>query len=289
MPNIDRCEKENDESLANPKIQKADTCYPAPIRSINQLESSNFVDYSSVVDSSYSDVSCYENSRRERGNGPGLLKSSRGRVPVLPSRFSDSVLDTWKKEKSDELSFDDMKNERFSKKRLPSDGSYNGGQFVKKQCFENKLSLPMPDNNEGELLDSQLYLSSSTCVTSLLESDGYPATLIANGNKSTGRDKLAKEKVEKKEDYYRPEDFVQGDLVWAKCSKKSAAWPAIVIDPLWQAPEGVLKACVPKTICVMFYGYSKKGKRVITPSHPLLLLLLLLCFPPPPPPFLYSL
>lgn len=63
------------------------------------------------------------------------------------------------------------------------------------------------------------------------------------------------------EDYYTPQDFSHGDLVWAKCSKRSPAWPAIVIDPLWQAPQGVLKACVPKTICVMFYGFNNKRKR----------------------------
>lgn len=63
------------------------------------------------------------------------------------------------------------------------------------------------------------------------------------------------------EDYYTPQHFSHGDLVWAKCSKRSPAWPAIVIDPLWQAPQPVLKACVPKTICVMFYGYNNKRKR----------------------------
>ncbi|KAK1376627.1 Histone-lysine N-methyltransferase ATX3 [Heracleum sosnowskyi] len=67
--------------------------------------------------------------------------------------------------------------------------------------------------------------------------------------------------LEVKKDYYTPQDFSQGDLVWAKCSKRSPAWPAIVIDPLWQAPPGVVKARLPNTICVMFYGYNNKRKR----------------------------
>ncbi|KAL1830344.1 hypothetical protein ACET3Z_008756 [Daucus carota] len=75
---------------------------------------------------------------------------------------------------------------------------------------------------------------------------------------SSSSSSLAKEKDK---DYYTPQHFSQGDLVWAKCSKRSPAWPAIVIDPLCQAPQAVLKARVPKTICVMFYGYNNKGKR----------------------------
>lgn len=84
---------------------------------------------------------------------------------------------------------------------------------------------------------------------------------------SSSSSSLAKEKDK---DYYTPQHFSQGDLVWAKCSKRSPAWPAIVIDPLCQAPQAVLKARVPKTICVMFYGYNNKGKRVITLSLPLI-------------------
>nr|XP_043620839.1 histone-lysine N-methyltransferase ATX3 isoform X2 [Erigeron canadensis] len=57
------------------------------------------------------------------------------------------------------------------------------------------------------------------------------------------------------------QDFLAGDIVWAKCSNRYPAWPAIVIDPIHEAPKAVLNACVPGTVCVMFYGYSKKGQR----------------------------
>ncbi|GKD12944.1 PWWP domain-containing protein, partial [Tanacetum coccineum] len=42
--------------------------------------------------------------------------------------------------------------------------------------------------------------------------------------------------------YYGCQDFVKGDIVWAKCSKRFPAWPAIVIDPICEAPKTVLMA-----------------------------------------------
>lgn len=75
---------------------------------------------------------------------------------------------------------------------------------------------------------------------------------------SSGLGKVVKEKG-KKEGFYKPDDFVLGDIVWARCGKKFPAWPAVVIDPMWQAPDTVLRACVPGTLCVMFFGYSRNG------------------------------
>ncbi|EPS67786.1 hypothetical protein M569_06988, partial [Genlisea aurea] len=60
---------------------------------------------------------------------------------------------------------------------------------------------------------------------------------------------------------YELDDFKLGDVVWAKCGKSFPAWPAVVIDPFSQAPESVLKSSVPSTLCVMFYGYSRSGRR----------------------------
>lgn len=64
-----------------------------------------------------------------------------------------------------------------------------------------------------------------------------------------------------KKGFYGVQEFVKGDIVWAKCSNRFPAWPAIVIDPLSEAPKAVLRACVPGTLCVMFYGFSKRGQR----------------------------
>ncbi|CAN6880047.1 unnamed protein product [Brassica oleracea] len=55
---------------------------------------------------------------------------------------------------------------------------------------------------------------------------------------------------------YGPENFYSGDLVWAKPGRSEPFWPAIVIDPLTQAPELVLRSCVPDSACVVFFGHS---------------------------------
>ncbi|CAO2199578.1 unnamed protein product [Urochloa humidicola] len=72
--------------------------------------------------------------------------------------------------------------------------------------------------------------------------------------------KPKREGGEKKEDFFWPEDFVLGDVVWAKSGKKCPAWPALVIDPLMHAPEVVLNSCVAGALCVMFFGYSGGGQ-----------------------------
>nr|CAB3471726.1 unnamed protein product [Digitaria exilis] len=71
--------------------------------------------------------------------------------------------------------------------------------------------------------------------------------------------KPKRESVDKKDDFYWPEDFVLGDVVWAKSGKKCPVWPALVIDPLQHAPEVVLNSCVAGALCVMFFGYSGAG------------------------------
>ena len=52
------------------------------------------------------------------------------------------------------------------------------------------------------------------------------------------------------------EDFYAGDIVWAKAGRKEPFWPAIVIDPMTQAPELVLRSCIADAACVMFLGYA---------------------------------
>lgn len=76
--------------------------------------------------------------------------------------------------------------------------------------------------------------------------------------------KPKRESVDKKDDFYWPEDFVLGDVVWAKSGKKCPVWPALVIDPLQHAPEVVLNSCVAGALCVMFFGYSGAGHNRVT-------------------------
>ncbi|KAI3498212.1 hypothetical protein L1887_33981 [Cichorium endivia] len=83
------------------------------------------------------------------------------------------------------------------------------------------------------------------------------------GNKIfNGSEKARKTvKIENKKETYGHQDFLTGEIVWAKCSNRFPAWPAIVIDAKLEAPASVKKACIPNTACVMFYGYSKRGTR----------------------------
>lgn len=101
------------------------------------------------------------------------------------------------------------------------------------------------------------YRSSLICSvnsSSSIDSSGCVPSFIHKGTEP-----WRKGDVEKKKEIYRPEDFAVGDILWAKCGKKYPAWPAIVIDPWVNAPDLVLRCCVPGALCVMFFGYSKNG------------------------------
>ncbi|KAL3008864.1 hypothetical protein AAZX31_07G054300 [Glycine max] len=153
---------------------------------------------------------------------PPLLRSSRGRAQKLPSRFNDSVLDA----ADGDLSFED------NDKSFVEDGK--GGIGVKE-----------------EKSDSVCY-SSSVGKRTVVKAESNTSGISFEGvdQKPVG---------EKRREVYKPEDFALGDIVWAKCGKRYPAWPAVVIDPVLEAPESVLSCCVPGALCVMFFGYSKNG------------------------------
>ncbi|KAK7378995.1 hypothetical protein VNO80_04446 [Phaseolus coccineus] len=164
------------------------------------------------------------------------LQSSRGRAKKLPRRFNDSVLYN----------------------RL---GSVN----------EIRNSL-----QDVAVMGSELDSPCFPCSVELRDSE-YSVKMVkktVNG----GRSLLVKEKSngvsglssaaecvngsgKRKRDVCRLEDFCVGDIVWAKCGKTHPAWPAVVIDPFLRAPKSVISCCVPSSLCVMFFGYSKNGKR----------------------------
>ncbi|KAK6260553.1 hypothetical protein SCA6_015027 [Theobroma cacao] len=189
---------------------------------------------------------------------PPLLKSSRGRTQMLPSRFNDALLDSWK---NGELSVDyedlSLEDDEFDSGRSEFDGS----RYMKDIRYgSSDLYLISKKREEREMdyvgtnssFDYGNYLNSSLALPGTEEFvPGY------NGYK--GLEKLRKGRAGKRKDVYKPEDFALGDIVWAKCGKRYPTWPAIVIDPILQAPEAVLSCCVPGAICVMFFGYSKNG------------------------------
>ncbi|KAJ4954597.1 hypothetical protein NE237_011380 [Protea cynaroides] len=219
---------------------------------------------------------------------PPLVKTSRGRVRVLPSRFNDSVLDPWKKEKTKPVAPEPnittatafCKKEKFNC-IIPNFDN----RFTKKQRKEDKFSWQSPqfaplyrgedDDDEEEVgnlelenFDIRKYSSSRSSLTSLHEqlTEVAKSPLLVEAEKPPRIFDLKctyrslKENSEKRKGLYRPEDFVLSDIVWAKSGKRYPAWPAIVIDPMLQAPERVLNSCVAGAICVMFFGYSGNGK-----------------------------
>ncbi|KAK7851434.1 histone-lysine n-methyltransferase atx3 [Quercus suber] len=197
---------------------------------------------------------------------PPLVKTSRGRVQVLPSRFNDSVIENWRKDSKTSLrdySFDDdseCKRDRFSF-RVPKIGSRDVRRDDK-TGFKCRKFATLCEEEEGEeegyvgfknFNNVRRFSSSRSTLTSvneqLGEDENFPVEIIEEEDEYL-------ENGGRKDGFYGPEDFYSGDIVWAKSGKKEPYWPAIVIDPMTQAPELVLRSCIPDAACLMFFGYS---------------------------------
>lgn len=192
MPNVKRCKLEEVDSEETEDDYHSDIEFVA-----SSSNDDGFLDYNNAVNSWRTGVPYIPGKLKSNLGSIPLLKSSRGRVAVRPSRFTDSVTGL--------------------KKR--------GNPFSDREWISKKQRL------FGKKVDERHEVVAETI------------------------------KNEKKKGFYGLHDFLRGDIVWAKCSNRYPAWPAIVIDPLQEAPKSVLKACVPGTLCVMFYGYSKRGQR----------------------------
>ncbi|XP_065860213.1 histone-lysine N-methyltransferase ATX3 [Euphorbia lathyris] len=272
MPNLKQCrigepcsENEDDyECLLIPKKRK-----------INGYDSYSFDMYSEVddvcsgsgswvgegsywIDEVQSDAKRLKKNYRMDKSRPTASRSSRGRLQMLPSRFEDSIVEICKNEEcrpddidtsfeEDREDFDvkrcrytnvDTVKDKFGYGVSNSYAYYEGGGNgeVGGKVFNNFEY----ENGNANNLKSQ---------TSLIDS---------RRRYNTSPEKIRRGAKNKK-DVYKPEDFTLGDLVWVKCGSSFPWWPAVVIDPISQAPESVLSCSVPGALCVMFYGYSKNG------------------------------
>ncbi|KAL2893228.1 Histone-lysine N-methyltransferase ATX3 [Bienertia sinuspersici] len=119
------------------------------------------------------------------------------------------------------------------------------------------------DTEDDEMMDVFVHNEPSingwNSTAFVSNNDYMPVARPHSSQKGVGRG--SRTKVKQKKVVYGPEDFALGDIVWAKSGKRYPAWPAIVIDPMLQAPEAVLSSCIPGAICVMYFGYSKNGKQ----------------------------
>ncbi|KAF7816697.1 histone-lysine N-methyltransferase ATX5 [Senna tora] len=224
-----------------------------------------------------------ENSVRAKMNQPAevtrppLVRTSRGRVQVLPSRFNDSVIENWKKEEKTSLcdySFEDEDEDEYEcrkekiSSRTPKANNKNSKKGRKDENIgfkSRKYSTLCQQETREDGRVSYSNFNMRRCSTSR-------STLIAKGeqlikderqrfvemevDEFTGNEIHLKENDQKKGKIYGAEDFYAGDIVWAKAGKKEPFWPAIVIDPMSQAPELVLRSCIADAACVMFLGYA---------------------------------
>ncbi|KAL2657688.1 hypothetical protein AAZX31_04G217200 [Glycine max] len=190
---------------------------------------------------------------------PPLVRTSRGRVQVLPSRFNDSVIDNWRKESKSsgglrDCDYDEefeCKKEKFSFK-------------APKVCNNQKKGKSEEKTGSKARKYSALCNGFGRSKCSSFRGDG--ALALRRGGVAVEEDErrsfLEVEEVglmglkEKRNGLFGPEDFYAGDIVWAKAGRKEPFWPAIVIDPMTQAPELVLRSCIADAACVMFLGYA---------------------------------
>ncbi|KAK1267893.1 Histone-lysine N-methyltransferase ATX4 [Acorus gramineus] len=165
-----------------------------------------------------------------------VVRTSRGRVQALPSRFSDSVLlDPWKKDKPKSRAADPELEEEDPLFEPKSKNLAVKTTLSVKLGFGNPNSRPPLYEEEERRL--AFMASSRSTLTSVHEE---PVIECFEGRR----------------DCNNKREFLAGDVVWVKIGKKYPAWPALVIDPLRQAPDVVLNSCVPWSICVMYFGYS---------------------------------
>jgi len=280
MPDLKRCDfddsgfEEDDYGCSvHPKKQRTATLCSVPVDSLGQCDndaprSSSFTEGSSMGEETESD---------SKNNAANSRKTSRGRVPVLPSRFNDSVIGSWKDNKSKFADIESGLHEIYLKRRDNKKNKVENFGYdtylVKKEFKEEKISLPSyryhpycqdaEEDGMGSFGLNDYVYSKPSINKPLIESKEYiplPQP-VSNGK---GMVKVQRANTKQKKAAYGPEDFSLGDIVWAKSGKRYPAWPAIVIDPMLQAPEAVLSSCIPGAICVMYFGYSKNGKQRVS-------------------------
>uniref|UniRef100_A0A1J3CX27 Histone-lysine N-methyltransferase ATX3 n=1 Tax=Noccaea caerulescens TaxID=107243 RepID=A0A1J3CX27_NOCCA len=201
---------------------------------------------------------------KESHLGSEQSKSSRGRVRVVPSRFNDSIVDAWntrrRKVESKESSHDDDTHAMKKVKGGHDKRAENGSS--KFNLSKGSKLFPRKDNGDSSEVDFDDWggeMDANIRMSRLSSSDDANSFSVRVKEQFYAESGMLENPAAMKKGVYKPEDFAVGDLVWAKCGKRFPAWPAKVIDPVSQAPDAVLKHCVPGSLCVMFFGHSKDG------------------------------
>lgn len=211
-----------------------------------------------------------------------VVRTSRGRMLVLPSRFNDSVLiEPWKKEKPKCKALEpELNTAAKPPERKKESFGYKGNGFLS-PAEPNSLALIREEEcyRACRNFSARKYPTSRSTLASLyeafvcLEERFPPATACPQAPASFYPERtikersLSRDRAEGRKDYFFPEDFGLGDVVWAKSGKKYPFWPAIVINPAQQAPSMVLNSRISEALCVMFFGFSAK-ERVYYTAQP---------------------
>ncbi|KAM0876973.1 hypothetical protein ACQ4PT_035822 [Festuca glaucescens] len=200
---------------------------------------------------------------------PPVVRTSRGRALVMPSRFSDSVLmDPCKREKP-------AAKQPAPPKPVPKTKVKGAvlGLPLQEVLHRNKgpisgdRSSALSEEDEDEETDryracqsfvaSRKYSMSLSTLTSLHDdnepySNGYRRKEL----KRYGEDE-EEEEEKPKESLHWSKEFLYGDIVWARLGKRQPVWPGVVVDPAQQADA---EAMPPQprggsVLCVMLFGW----------------------------------
>ncbi|XAR71636.1 Histone-lysine N-methyltransferase [Bertholletia excelsa] len=269
MPTLKRCRTgdscgEDDESSAKRKKRKAIDSYPLHL--LGEVATGVLLwppPWSTETLQRRDDIeSKLKIKERDKGlndplpevSRPPLVRTSRGRVQVLPSRFNDSVLDDWTKEKYKPTVRDSNSDPEFDNHKEKS--STKNSQIREEKVNHQRRKFPtLLGEREGRgyqrskdfsLKKHSISRTPKLIYEQLLNSDKFSADEPEDDD-------------EGKTGLYGPENFVSGDVVWAISGKNYPAWPAIVLDSEKQAPQQVLSFRVADAACVMFFGYSGNG------------------------------
>ncbi|XP_042036563.1 histone-lysine N-methyltransferase ATX5-like isoform X2 [Salvia splendens] len=221
-------------------------------------------------------------SKSKEVSRPPLVRTSRGRVQVLPSRFNDSVLDNWKKESKNavrdsalDAEYVPVVKQKDSKSSLKPLRIHDDVSLSRKQKEEKNKAYkcsrfsPLSVDEIAELRNGSLRSSKKNGRT---HDSLMPLPQQSEDDYDYDYDyDYEDDEVDDDDDYdecieisgidklYSTKDFGEGDIVWAIPGKHCPAWPAIVLNQELQVPTQVFNYRISGAICVMFFGYSGNG------------------------------
>ncbi|KAG2599524.1 hypothetical protein PVAP13_5KG429000 [Panicum virgatum] len=198
---------------------------------------------------------------------PPVVRTSRGRTQVLPSRFNDSVLiDPWKKEKPAKPPAP-VKTEQLVRKNgvLHDRGAISYRSYALSELDDDDDdddAIVAPYQARRNFGGSRKYLASHSTLTSVhdeLYSSYHRKEVMLRHYYEEDDEEDEEEEYEEEEEeiFYCTEEFVYGDIVWAKLGKRQPMWPGVVVDPTQEVaaeamppqPRGV------SVLCVMLFGW----------------------------------